>query len=224
MPQCGITSVKTTSVNIARVAPVQNRALSGYVIANRTTGAGLAHGRKTNAPRGRRSALKTITQTAPMTVLEAGDDPRPRSHRDLAEHGLPYLPRHEHEHNKCQAQPVYATRSARAGAGSEQARSPRARSSMKPVARISRCAAHGDERAEREPEHSQDPAAALLRAGWFGEIADRGRDRHRSRARRRQQRRRASAPPMAKATTRLRRDCVLDLKAGVRVFCAEGAR
>ena len=53
-----VTSVKTTSVNIASVAPVLKRALSGYVIAIRATGTTLPNRERTRlTPRSTRSAL-----------------------------------------------------------------------------------------------------------------------------------------------------------------------
>ena len=65
-----VTSVNTTSVNIASVTPVRNRFRSGYAIDMRRTGARLRNRPNVHVtPATSRSALYMIVQLAPITIM-----------------------------------------------------------------------------------------------------------------------------------------------------------
>ena len=93
-----MTSVKTTSVNIASVVPVRKRALSGYAIDMRSTGASAADPAE-NAHDAREEEIG-VEDDHPYRAdddQQAGDDPRREVHREGPEDRLQVPPGQQQE-------------------------------------------------------------------------------------------------------------------------------
>ena len=176
-----MTSVKTTRVNIASVVPVRNRSFNGYAIDIRSTGARPRDRPNTRmTPASRRSALKTITQTVPMTIR------RPATIQ--AEKSIARFPKtrsisRQGSSRKTTTASPQAVNASRSGTPARRRSGTRLmRTSENPSMRGVKLSLEAPRytRASPRARPTSAPHQAASTAGHrrLGEVADRGRDRH----------------------------------------------